>query len=173
MQGRGTRPAPEPRQIGRKSAVAPPAPDRAHGAYPAAEGQIPRAKRPVRPAEGFHCLATATPPCRRVHQGGSMLHSCADGRGARAHRPQLPSCKSHPARRPRPRPRYWSVGNHGRHAPTAQHHRLLGLALQAHRRPCHGNRSETTGEGRVRVQRGQLVQTIHDSRPHRAQHCAA
>ena len=73
----------------------------------------------------------------------------------------------------RPRPRCWSVGNHGRHAPTAQYHRLLGLALQAHRRLCHGNRSETAGEGRVRVQRGQLVQTIHDSRPHLAQPRAA
>ena len=37
VQGRGTRPAPRPRQIGRKLEVAPPAPDRAHGLYPAAE----------------------------------------------------------------------------------------------------------------------------------------
>ena len=90
-------------------------------------------------------------------------------RGARAHRPQPPGCKLHPSRHPRPRLRYWSVRNRGRHAPTAQHHRLLGLALPAHRRLCHGNRSETAGEGRVRVQRGQLAQSMHDSRPHRAE----
>ena len=47
------------------------------------------------------------------------------------------------------------------------------MALPAHRRLCHGNRSETAGEGRVRVQRGQLVQTNHDSRPHLAQPRAA
>ena len=86
-------------------------------------------------------------------------HAAQLRRGARALRPEPPSCKPHPAHRPRPRPRCWSVRNRGRHAPTAQHHRLLGLALQAHRRPCHGNRSETAVEGRVRVQRGQLVQT--------------
>ena len=100
-------------------------------------------------------------------------HAAQLRRGARAHRPQPPSCKPHSARHPRPRLRPLSVGNRGRHAPTAQYHRLLGLALQAHRRLCHGNRSETAVEGRVRVQRGQLVQTIHDSRPHRAQPRAA
>ena len=100
-------------------------------------------------------------------------HAAQLRRGARALRPEPPSCKPHPAHRPRPRPRCWSVRNRGRHAPTAQHHRILGLALQAHRRPCHGNRSETAVEGRVRVQRGQIGQNSHDSRPHRAQPRAA
>ena len=71
--GAGHSPRPGTSPNSRKSAVAPPAPNRAHGAYPAAEGQIPRAKRPVRPAEGFHCLATATPPCRRVHQAACCI----------------------------------------------------------------------------------------------------
>ena len=100
-------------------------------------------------------------------------HAAQLRRGARALRPQPPSCKPHSARRPHPRPRYWSVGNRGRDAPTAQYHRLLGLALQAHRRLCHGNRSETAVEGRARVQRSQIGQTLHDSRPHRAQPRAA
>ena len=62
-----------------RAEVAPPAPDRAHGPYPAAEGQVPRAKGPVRPSEGLHCLGTATPPCPGAHQA-SMPHSCAEVR---------------------------------------------------------------------------------------------
>ena len=124
-----------------------------------------------------HCgQQKASTALERPHRHAAVptkQHAAQLRRGARAHRPQLPSCKPHSARHPRPRLRPLSVGNRGRHAPTAQYHRLLGLALQAHRRPCHGNRSETAGEGRVRVQRGQLVQTIHDSRPHLAQPRAA
>ena len=138
----------------------------------------------------LHTLKTANPARQRPSaairrpplpwNGHTAMPRCPPGqhaawlrRGARAHRPQPPSCKPHSARRPRPRQRYWSVGNRGRHAPTAHYHRLLGLALQAHCRLCHGNRSETAVEGRVRVQRGQIGQNSHDSRPHRAQPRAA
>ena len=57
-------------------------------------------------------------------------HAAQLRRGARALRPQPPSCKPHSSRRPHPRSRYWSVGNRGRDAPTAQYHRLLGLACK-------------------------------------------
>ena len=53
--------------------------------------QIPRAKRPVRPAEGFHCLATATPPCRRVHQAACCIAAqrCESASTPFAHLPGL------------------------------------------------------------------------------------
>jgi len=68
-------------------------------------------------------------------------------RAAWLHRLQPHSCKPHPARHPRPRSRSLSVGNTGRHAPTARHHRLLGVAVPAHRRQSHGNRWEIAIKG--------------------------
>ena len=120
-------------------------------------------RRPPLPWNGH----TAMPRCPPGQHAAQLR------RGASSLRPEPPTCKPHPAHRPRPRPRCWSVRNHGRHAPTAQHHRLLGLALPAHRRPCRGNRSETAVEGRARLQSGQIGHTSHNSRPHRAQPRAA
>ena len=79
----------------------------------------------------------AKPPCRGAYQTG-LPHS----------RGELPehidydhtASQSRPAGLADPRRRSWSVRNTGRHTPTAQHDRLLGLALPAHRCPSCRNR---------------------------------
>ena len=86
----------------------------------------------------------AKPPCRGAYQTG-LPHS----------RGELPehidydhtASQSRPAGLADPRRRSWSVRNTGRHTPTAQHDRLLGLALPAHRCPSCRNRDKIAHKG--------------------------
>ena len=76
---RDQQPAARPRVFGLFGEVAGRGECPAPAPFTRSKRQIPRVKGPVRPAEGFHCLATATPACRGAHQA-SMPHSCAEVR---------------------------------------------------------------------------------------------
>ena len=91
-------------------------------------------------------------------------HTAWHCRAAKIDRSTPNSCKTHSTSHARPRWRLLSVDNNCGDAPTAQHHRLLYLAVPAHWCLRDKTRCAIAGKERAGAQWGPISRHMHDSR---------